>query len=120
MLANYGRCTRPSVGGFFYSRQGEPTWAHGILSCGVTTVSPCLYIRGRPHAALSGVGGPRERPAFPAETRGRDACDDRIPGTAVIMPPLLVQRELTIQFAQPESKLQPIFQLRIARKTHFA
>jgi hypothetical protein len=36
------------------------------------------------------------------------------------MPPLLVQRELTLQFAQPESKLQPIFQLRIARKTHFA
>jgi hypothetical protein len=40
MLANYGRCTRPSVGGFFYSRQGEATWARGILSRGVTTVSP--------------------------------------------------------------------------------
>jgi hypothetical protein len=69
MLANYGRCTRPSVGGFFYSRQGEPTWAHGILSRGVTTVSPYWYIRGGPHAALSGVGGPRERQAFPSVFR---------------------------------------------------
>jgi len=68
-LANYGRCTRPSVGGFFYSRQGKPTGAHGILSRGVTTVSPYWYIRGRPHAALSGVGGPRERQAFPSVVR---------------------------------------------------
>src|SRR5260370_612959 len=69
MLANYGRCTRPSVGGFFYSRQGEPMWAHGNLSRSVTTVSPYWYIRGRPHAALSGVRGPRERQAFPSVCR---------------------------------------------------
>jgi hypothetical protein len=32
MLAKYGRCTRPSVVGFFYSRQGEPKGARRILS----------------------------------------------------------------------------------------
>jgi hypothetical protein len=59
------RRTRPSVDGFFESRQSQPAWARGVLSRGSRTISPSWYIRGGPHAAVSGVGAPRERQAFP-------------------------------------------------------
>src|SRR5216684_4087914 len=72
MLSNYGRCTRPSVGGFIYSRQGEPNGARSVLSRGVTTVSPYWYIRGRPDAADNPDNAPRRGPTQKGRSpRGR-------------------------------------------------
>ncbi len=87
----YVPSTRPSRGGFLRTVVGKPKEVRlsGSLS-GWIAVSPNWYIRGGPHAAVSGVGEPRERQAL---KKGLPLGDARrslahAPQTATQAPPL--------------------------------